>query len=91
MLGPDRQTMGPDPYSDDSVNIDESARLKQQPWYGMGPFGSRRYPMGYTGQDPDTLPPPKIWVALLQSFLLALLVLAALVFLVMYYASHYQK
>jgi hypothetical protein len=47
--------------------------------------------MGYRGQDPNTLPPPKIWVALLQSFLLALLVLAALVFLVMYYASHYQK
>ncbi len=88
MLGPDRQTMGPDPYSDDSVNIDESARLKQQPWYGMGPFGSRRYPMGYTGQDPNTKPPVKIWVALLQGFLLALLFLGLIAFFLIYTVTH---
>lgn len=82
MLGPDRQTMGPDPYSDDSVNIDESAYLKRRP------FGFRRYPMGYRGQDPNTLPPPKIWVALLQSFLLALLVLGLIAFIVIYMATH---
>lgn len=75
--------MGPDPYSDDTVNIDQSDYMKQHP------FGSRHYPMGYRGQDPNTMPPPKIWVALLQSFLIALLVLGLIAFIMIYAATHH--
>ncbi len=75
--------VGPDPNSDDALDIDRREYLTRP---GHGQFG-----LYDGGMSPDTAPPQKLWTAIIQVLFLLLLVLAPFACILIYIVSHSYK